>query len=155
METSMTPKVQELTDDQCWQLLRAAPFGRLAVVMDGRPDVFPVNHIVDRGTLVFRTDSGTKLMGAVGQPVAFEVDGVDEASSHVWSVVAKGLAQEVRQLHEVVDTAALPLFPWQGGSKPHFVRIQVEDLTGRRFARTAAVANPAAAPYTAPRTAED
>jgi hypothetical protein len=55
----------------------------------------------------------------------------------------------------VVETVALPLFPWQGGSKPHFVRIEVEEVTGRRFTRAAPSASPAAAPYTNPRAAED
>jgi nitroimidazol reductase NimA-like FMN-containing flavoprotein (pyridoxamine 5'-phosphate oxidase superfamily) len=155
MEISMKPQVQELANSECWQLLRDAPFGRLAVVLDRRPDVFPVNHVVDRGSLVFRTDPGAKLLGAVGHAVAFEVDGLDEASGQAWSVVAKGRAHEVRQLHEVVETVALPLFPWQGGSKPHFVRIEVEEVTGRRFTRAAPSASPAAAPYTNPRAAED
>jgi len=137
METTATPTVQELTTSECWQLLREALLGRLAVVLDGRPDIFPVNHAVDRGTLVFRTDSGTKLLGAVGQSVAFEVDGYDDRSGAAWSVVVKGHAHEVRQLHDVLDTAGLELYPWQEGRKPRFVRIEAEQVSGRRFLRTA------------------
>jgi Pyridoxamine 5'-phosphate oxidase len=48
--------------------------------------------VVGRGRLVFRTDPGAKLAGTVGQAVAFEADGVDQASGEVWSVVAKGRA---------------------------------------------------------------
>jgi hypothetical protein len=155
MEISMRPTVHELTNSECWQLLRDAPFGRLAVVLDRTPDVFPVNHVVDRGSLVFRTDPGAKLQGAVGHAVAFEVDGLDADSGQAWSVVAKGRAHEVRQLHEVIDTVALPLFPWQGGTKPHFVRIEVEEVTGRRFTRAAPSVSPEAAPYTQPRSADD
>jgi len=155
MEITSKPTVLELANTECWQRMREAPFGRLAVVLDGRPDVFPVNHVVDRGSLVFRTDPGAKLMGAVGHAVAFEVDGYDEASGEAWSVVAKGRAHEVRQLHEVIDTVALPLFPWQGGTKPRFVRIEVEQMSGRRFTRTAPRADRAATAYSGPRTAED
>ena len=110
--------------------------GRLAVVLDGRPDIFPLNHVVDRGSLVFRTDMGTKLLGAVGQQVAYEIDGYDAANGEAWSVVVKGRAHEVRQLHDVIDTVSLPLFPWQGGAKPRFVRIEADQVTGRRFATT-------------------
>jgi uncharacterized protein len=106
METTAAPTMQELTNSECWQRMRDALFGRLAVVLDGRPDIFPVNHVVDRGSLVFRTEAGTKLLGAVGQAVAFEVDGYDDASGEAWSVVVKGRAHEVRQLHDVLDTAA-------------------------------------------------
>jgi len=126
--------VEELTSSQSWELLRGAPVGRLAVVVDGRPDIFPVNHIVDRGSLVFRTDPGAKLLGAVGHPVAYEVDGWDQAGGMAWSVVVKGRAREVRQLHDVIATVDLPLFPWQGGTKPRFVRIEADEVTGRRFA---------------------
>ena len=61
----ITPKslVEELPNTECWQLLRQASFGRLAVLRDGRPDIFPVNQAVDRGSLLFRTDAGTKLLG--------------------------------------------------------------------------------------------
>ena len=133
MEIGAQPIAQELNSSQSWQLLRDAPFGRLAVVIDGRPDIFPVNHVVDRGSLVFRTDRGTKLAGAVGQRVAFEVDGYDARDGTAWSVVVKGTAREVRQLHDVIDTVDLPLFPWQGGAKPRFVRIEADAVSGRRF----------------------
>ena len=155
MDTTAAPTIQELTNSECWQRLREAPFGRLAVVLDGRPDIFPVNHVVDRGSLVFRTEAGTKLLGAVGQAVAFEVDGYADASGEAWSVVVKGRAHEVRQLHDVLDTAALPLFPWHEGVKPRFVRIEAEQVSGRRFTRTAPQADAAATAYSGPRTAED
>ena len=51
MEIAAESVVQELNSSQSWQLLRDAPFGRLAVVLDGRPDIFPVNNVVDRVSL--------------------------------------------------------------------------------------------------------
>jgi len=155
MEIPSKSKVEELPNNECWTLLRQAPFGRLAVVRDGRPDIFPVNQVVDRGSLLFRTDPGSKLVAAVGHQVAFEIDGHDPASGEVWSVVVKGRAHEVRQLHDVIETVALPLFPWQGGVKPHFVRVEVDSVTGRRFTRTARRPGEAATAYTGPRAAED
>lgn len=124
--------MEELTSSQSWQLLREAAVGRLAVVLGNGPEIFPVNHIVDHGSVVFRTGEGTKLQAAIGQAVAYEVDGLDDAG-RAWSVVVKGHAHEVRQLHHLIDVLALPLSPWQGGAKPHFVRIQAEEVTGRRF----------------------
>lgn len=126
------PGTEELDSADCLALLRETPNGRLAVIVNGRPDIFPVNHAVHHGSVVFRTASGSKLQGAVGQPVAYEADGVDE-SGLAWSVVVSGTAHEVHQLHEVLEALELPVFPWQEGAKPHFVRIDPDTITGRRF----------------------
>ena len=132
VDTSADAVVEELTSSQSWQLLRDAPVGRLAVVLGDGPEIFPVNHVVDHGSVVFRTGEGTKLRGAIGRAVAYEADGVD-ATGRAWSVVVKGHAHEVLQLHELIDALDLPLFPWQAGLKPRFVRIVAEQVTGRRF----------------------
>jgi nitroimidazol reductase NimA-like FMN-containing flavoprotein (pyridoxamine 5'-phosphate oxidase superfamily) len=124
----------ELSPRECWDLLRGAEIGRLAVIVAGRPEIFPVNYVVDGGTIVFRTADGSKLSGAMGAaPVAFEVDGADRDAGTAWSVVIKGSAEEVSQLDELIGTEQLPLTPWHRSPKPHFVRIVPDDLTGRRF----------------------
>ena len=114
-------------------LLRESPVGRLAVIVEGRPDIFPVNHVVDHGTVVFRTARGTKFSGAAGQPVAFEVDGYDPASGYAWSVVVHGTGEVVIRSDDVLEALQLPVFPWQSGAKPEFVRIVPDEITGRRF----------------------
>ena len=54
--------------------------GRLAFVDQDYPIVLPVNFRVHRGSVVFRSDTGSKYMAAaMGQKVAFEADDVDEA----------------------------------------------------------------------------
>lgn len=123
--------VTELSTEECWERLRHAAFGRLAVVADGAPDIFPVNHVVDQGSLVFRTTEGTKLAAASGNRVAFEIDGRD--GDLAWSVVAKGPAYEIRSLHESLEAMELGVAPWQTGSKPRFVRVEPERVTGRQF----------------------
>lgn len=128
-----TPPTEVLTLSECLGLLRSVEVGRLAVVVDDAPDLFPVNHLVDHGTVVFRTAEGTKLAASVGSRVAFEVDGRDE-NGRVWSVVVKGRARQLRQLEDLVATHQMPLVPWHGGVKPFFVRIEPDDVTGRRFA---------------------
>jgi uncharacterized protein len=126
--------VEVLLPPECWDLLRAAQVGRLAVAIMNQPDIFPVNHIVDHGTLVFRTAEGTKLAAAVlGTAVAYEVDGYDAAKGEAWSVVVKGRAVEIQRIHELLAATDLPLFPWQVGPKARFVRIEPDSVTGRRF----------------------
>ncbi len=123
-----------LTTHECFELLRTAEIGRLAVALSDQPEIFPVNYVVDHGTVVFRTAAGTKLT-AVGLDgnVAFEVDGHDRARGEAWSVIIKGRAQELRGLHERFDASDLPLFPWQAAPKSHVVRIEPVEVSGRRF----------------------
>src|SRR5699024_4987108 len=94
-------QTEHLAVHQSLELLRSAPVGRLAVVIDGEPALFPVNHVVDRGTVVFRTGAGMKLAAATGQMVAYEVDGYALQTGIAWSVVVTGKARQVRMLHEV------------------------------------------------------
>ena len=49
----------------CLQLLRTREVGRLAVSSADHPDIFPINYVLDRGTVVFRTAEGTKLAAAL------------------------------------------------------------------------------------------
>jgi len=125
--------VVELSESESWTLLREAVVGRLAVIVDDQPDIFPVNHLVDLGSVVFRTGAGTKLTGAIGHQVAFEVDGYDLESASAWSVVVKGKATAVSRLDDVLAVISLPPFAWHSAPKPHFVRIEPDSITGRRF----------------------
>jgi hypothetical protein len=130
-----TTGMTKLEGHQCWTLMRTCEVGRLAVSIAEHPDIFPVNFMVDHGSIVFRTAEGTKLAGAVlGRAVAFEVDGYAGASGEAWSVVVKGSAHEVERMHELFDIADLPLFPWHAGPKHRYVRIVPAEVTGRRFA---------------------
>ncbi|GGH92083.1 pyridoxamine 5'-phosphate oxidase family protein [Arthrobacter liuii] len=134
MSNESSNLVQNLEHHECWALLRTVSVGRLAVLADGRPDIFPVNYTVDGGTVVFRTGQGTKLSAASGDsPVAVEADGVDPETGLAWSVVIKGTAALVKSTEEVLETSSLYLFPWQAGRKDAFVRITPDTVTGRRF----------------------
>ena len=68
----------------------------MAVVDDHGPVVFPVNFVLDRHTVVFRTEPGTKLQAAGrGSRVCFEADGTDVAGRAAWSVIVRGDITEV------------------------------------------------------------
>ena len=122
----------ELDTEECLELLRRNEVGRLAIAIRNQPDIFPVNYVVDRGCVVFRTAEGTKLAAAVlGRGVAFEVDGVDGGDA--WSVIVKGHAVELQRMDELFAAADLPLYPWQAAPKHRYVRIEPVLVTGRRF----------------------
>lgn len=123
----------ELTPPESWALLRQAVVGRLALVADDRPDSFPVNHKVDHGSVLCHTAESSRLSGAVGRRVAFEVAGNDAEASTAWRVVVKGTAQEILRLYDALDAFDLPLFPRRSSPKPLFIRIEPDSITGRRF----------------------
>jgi hypothetical protein len=130
---SLHTPTHEVETHEALALLRSVPVGRLAVVVDGVPDVFPVNHVVDHGTVVFRTAAGTKLSAAHRRQVAFEVDGYDASKGEAWSVVVHGSARVVYEAEEAIEALRLPIFPWQSGAKPQIVRLTPSSITGRRF----------------------
>ena len=128
------PGVTTLPEHTCWMLLRSVEVARLAVSVDKRPDIFPINFVVDHGTVVFRTGEGSKFVAMMANPlVAFEADGYDGEAHEAWSVVINGRAEEIKQLHERIESMDLPLFPWQAAPKSRFVRIVPELISGRRF----------------------
>jgi hypothetical protein len=117
----------------CWDLLAGEEVGRLAVSVDRRPEIFPVNYAVDGRTIVFRTAEGTKFGSLfVDDHVAFEADGFDPGASEAWSVVIKGRASEIRMFDQP-DESTFWLFPWSDTPKSRFVRITPERVSGRRF----------------------
>lgn len=134
MTGNLPEGTEELSEEKCWELLARERTGRLAVVVGQQPDIFPLNHVVEKRTIVFRTDPGTKLAAAVlGTGVAYEIDHIDTDSGVAWSVVVKGHAREYHTVEELVHAEDLPLFPWQAGGKHHFVTITADEVTGRRF----------------------
>jgi hypothetical protein len=119
---------------ECFDLLAREEVGRLAVVVGGRPEIFPVNYVVEGDGVVFRTDPGTKLAGAIRGPVAFEVDHLDKQTRSAWSVILHGRAQQATAFDspELRDrTAHLALRPWTNTSKAHLIRIDPTTVTGR------------------------
>jgi nitroimidazol reductase NimA-like FMN-containing flavoprotein (pyridoxamine 5'-phosphate oxidase superfamily) len=126
---------QELTDEECRRLLGERHLGRLAFVDADGPVILPVNYTLDQGSVVFRTDPGSKLdAAAAGATVAFEVDAADERDRTGWSVVVRGRAGEVADPADLERLRALPLYPWAPGAKAHYVRIRPASVTGRRIA---------------------
>ncbi len=140
MEAENTP-TEILPAHECWKLLRDAPFGRLALCIQGVPGIFPVNFVVEHGTIVFRTSEGTKSRFSEKAPVALEADGFLNGGALVWSVIVHGQAATINQTGELMDTVTLPLHPWEMGRKDRFMRLVPETITGRSFAPLHAAAH--------------
>jgi nitroimidazol reductase NimA-like FMN-containing flavoprotein (pyridoxamine 5'-phosphate oxidase superfamily) len=128
---------EHLSETECEALLKAGSIGRLAAIVDGRPVIFPINYVFDGVSIIFRTAAGTKLEGAGFGPVAFEVDGVDEANRSGWSVVVEGIGTEVTDAVDQHSESArrLDVQPWVPGEHAHWVSIAADSVTGRRVSR--------------------
>lgn len=136
MENTSSPYVWKLEEDECWNLLGRGEVGRLAVIDDGVPNIFPVNYIADGGRILFRTAPDSKLAALNAVPdVAFEVDEFDDAAAA--SVVVRGIARALSLQREIDLADALKLKPWIPTLKYRWVRIAPRSITGRRFVRTA------------------
>lgn len=133
-DNAVAPEAGILTPEQCWKLLSETSVGRLAVTVNGRPDVFPVNYQVDAEALIFRTGAGTKIEAIEADPrVAMEADAVSAEFGIAWSVVVKGRAEVSISDTKVLNETVRGLFPWQGVGKDRLVRIIPETISGRRF----------------------
>ena len=123
----------ELLDPaECWRRIATAPIGRIAVLVDSAPEIYPVNFAVDGQSVVFRTDGGSKFRGLDRSPsVAFEVDGVDPSTNTGWSVLIKGQASRIADLAELRAVLELPLELWAPGTKTRWIRIRPAEITGR------------------------
>ncbi|OBJ25378.1 pyridoxamine 5'-phosphate oxidase [Mycobacterium sp. 1245499.0] len=117
---------------ECWELLGSAALGRLVTYADGQPDIFPVNYVVQRRTVLFRTAGGTKLVSsAINNRVLFEVD--DHNVAEAWSVIVRGKARSLHTPEELEEAERAQVLPWTRPEKTHYVRIVPESVTGRRF----------------------
>ncbi|MGI9825027.1 pyridoxamine 5'-phosphate oxidase family protein [Agromyces sp. Marseille-Q5079] len=126
------PPTRELDAAECWKRIGSAPYGRIAAGAAGEIDIFPVNHGVADGTIVFRTSPGTKLLElTIRHRVAFEVDGTD--GSEAFSVVVKGDAEEFDHDAEVREAEKLGVTPWAPEEKDRWVRITPTEISGRAF----------------------
>ncbi|MCV7222698.1 pyridoxamine 5'-phosphate oxidase family protein [Mycolicibacterium elephantis] len=124
--------VSILSESDCWNLLSSVSLGRLVTSVDGQPEIFPVNFVTQRRTILFRTAEGTKLVSAaINNRVLFEADGHDLTEG--WSVIVKGSARILRTGEELAEAQHAQLLPWTATVKRHYVRIRPLSVTGRRF----------------------
>jgi uncharacterized protein len=133
------PEMEEIQEDECLEILGRQSLGRVAVVVDGQPKIFPVNYAMGGRALTFRTGSGTKLSHAPGSKVCFEIDGYDSLAGVDWSVMVQGVAVDATDSFDDVSWAAHAAAPWAlaPGAKPFRVAIDPIEITGRRFRRPA------------------
>jgi nitroimidazol reductase NimA-like FMN-containing flavoprotein (pyridoxamine 5'-phosphate oxidase superfamily) len=127
--------LEELSDEECLELLRSRSVGRIAFNVDGYPFVVPVNYrlIEAHGAtpdawIALRTRP-SNLIDQAGDDVAFEIDKVHQDG---WSVLVRGT------LHEIDPDAAgmrqrFDPHPWITAERDAWLIIEPFAVTGRRL----------------------
>jgi nitroimidazol reductase NimA-like FMN-containing flavoprotein (pyridoxamine 5'-phosphate oxidase superfamily) len=127
--------MHELSESACWRLVGAAAVGRVAFTAGRLPKIFPVNHWVDRQTIVFRTAWASSLQLKAGAAVAFEVDDSDEMRKIGWSVLLEGQLTAVTDPVEAEALEDLHHESWAPGIRDYWMRIVPTSITGRAITR--------------------
>ena len=127
--------IRELTAAECLERLSSRAFvGRLGFIADGKPMILPVNYIVDSDSVLFCSERGTKLSAVgAGAPVVFEIDESRPLHHTGWSVLVAGTALEVTDPTELERLRSGPLWPWAVRRSAHWVRIVIEQISGREI----------------------
>jgi nitroimidazol reductase NimA-like FMN-containing flavoprotein (pyridoxamine 5'-phosphate oxidase superfamily) len=124
---------EEISAQECLKRLAETEVGRVGVSIGALPAVVPVNYAVVDDAVVFRTAPGSQLDGAVAHAVvAFEADGYDPEMGEGWSVLIRGIAEEVTDPTEVSQLDELRLESWAlDGAADHWVRVPATVISGR------------------------
>lgn len=125
--------LHELSEADCKALLATCRVGRIVYVDEMGPVAIPVNYGLDGVDVVFRVEPGSKV-AFLEEPIAFEVDRVDEEDCSGWSVLVRGSGsiipiENVSDLLKRVHTS-FPK-PWARGVHNIWVRIAPHTITGR------------------------
>jgi hypothetical protein len=127
--------LEAISEDECLQLLAQHDLGRIAIIVDGQPLIFPVNYGLNDRIVTFRTAPGTTLSCAPGSNVAFEVGEHATSTRMGWTVLVQGVAIDATTALDYVSWVArwATLHPLGPGVKTHRLAIRPTRITGRRF----------------------
>jgi uncharacterized protein len=125
--------LDELDPTECMELVRQEVVGRLGIIVDGRPEIHPVNFAVAGEEVLIRSDQGTKLSSALAGPVVFEVDRIDPETQTGWSVMLHGAAVLTTARAGRSGSQNRVLRSWREAELPQLLRVVPEKITGRRI----------------------
>jgi nitroimidazol reductase NimA-like FMN-containing flavoprotein (pyridoxamine 5'-phosphate oxidase superfamily) len=135
---------EELDQAECLALLATVSVGRVGISSRALPAILPVNFILSGNDILFRTVPGTKLHAALtGAVVAFEADQLGSTTTESWSVLVRGIAEEVTDPAQRAELDPLVPDAWafEGGAD-YLVRIPAIIISGRRIRPSSNTAYP-------------
>jgi nitroimidazol reductase NimA-like FMN-containing flavoprotein (pyridoxamine 5'-phosphate oxidase superfamily) len=128
-------RATELDEDECYRLAATQTIGRLGVVVDGEPMVYPMQFGLEGRDIVLRTTEGAKFINAPLTKVCFEVDHVRPTGKEAWSVLFHGVAEDVSTSvdHRSVRARHLAFPSWAQAPADRWLMVLVRSVTGRRL----------------------
>lgn len=97
-------------------------------------NIIPVNYLAEAKSVLFCSDEGSKVRALVrGGEVTFEVDDFRPLTRSGWSVMVRGRVSEVVDAREIERLRRGPLRPWIRFADPHWFRISIDSISGRRL----------------------
>ncbi len=126
---------RELSAHECESLLRAHNVGRVAVSTPTGPHIVPVNYTVVQDAIIIRT-TPYSVLGTYGRntTLAVEIDGFDHERDVGWSVQARGRGVPIEDYAEIARLReGQQSLPWAGGSRSQYIRLEWQELIGRRL----------------------
>lgn len=135
-----TAVTRSLDESECLQLIVAGGVGRIGYSGRFGPTILPVNFVLHKQTIVFRTGQHSPMeedlrtgIAHAEYKVAFEVDEISPATKEGWSILIQGSAHHVDSAAELADVRQSGVQAWPSGEKDLFIRIVPARITGRRI----------------------
>lgn len=127
------PPLVALSPYECWRLVeQPIPIARVVWTDGSSASIVPVNYTVADGALWFQSTPGSRIARECdGRQVLVEIDSVDTATRSGWSVIVTGVATNVEA--DDVPNFLGELEVWPRGPRTRFVRVQPDEITGRRL----------------------
>jgi nitroimidazol reductase NimA-like FMN-containing flavoprotein (pyridoxamine 5'-phosphate oxidase superfamily) len=126
----------DLTEGECWQLLRSTSLGRVVFTHHAMPAIRPVNHLVEGQAIIIRSHLGAAIVSRAaaddGTVVCYEADDLDAVRHTGWSVIATGLARPVRE-PAAIERYEQVLEPWIAGQMDYVIAITPQFISGIRL----------------------
>ncbi|MFB9312718.1 pyridoxamine 5'-phosphate oxidase family protein [Nocardioides plantarum] len=127
----MPGRLVELDVDECWELLRRTPVGRLAWNGAAGPTVVPVNYVATSDGIVVKTTAYSAAVRETDDsPITFQVDHIDPETRTGWSVLAHGRL-DVDWSFGRVDAPEVDV--WPAGPRPLRLQLEISTISGRRL----------------------
>ncbi len=129
-----------LDDAEAMRLLASIDHGRVIFTRNALPTARLVNHLVDNGQVILRTQLNPTLSNVVrrlqssGVVVAYEADHLDPDTHTGWSVVVTGKATTINDPEQL--TRYERLRPWVNLASHSLLAITPQIVDGIRFSAT-------------------
>ena len=123
-----------LSAGECRGYLAQVGIGRVAVTVGALPAIFTVPFVLDGDNLLIRVAQLSLLRRALtGSVVAFSADDFEESEEDSWSVLVRGVGEDVGDEVLAVSLRALPLRSCsEAPERDCFVRFPLTQLSGTR-----------------------